>query len=173
MWSRGLAWIGVVAVLASEACGATIHFQDDVYDNGVVRYRVGALGPSFERVDVDDNDLAWHERSLGTIGIKSTCTEYEDVPPVALLNQLLFGMANRRYRVEETVTLDGRAARHVIADVELDGVPVSLDIYLLTKDGCVYDLTYSASRATFEQGRAQFESFVQRFAVLSTRSPSS
>jgi hypothetical protein len=93
------------------------------------------------------------------------------VPSVALLNQLLFGTTQRVYRVDETITLDGRAAYHVIVDMELDGVPLSLNVYLLKKDGCVYDLTYMASRSSAEKGRPLFEGFVQRFAVLSTHLP--
>jgi hypothetical protein len=51
----------------------------------------------------------------------------------------------------------------------VDGVPVTLNIYLLEKDGCVYDLTHVASRETFERGKPVFDAFVAGFAVLSTR----
>jgi hypothetical protein len=172
MWRRSLrtAW-AAVAIFGSLACGASASFQNGVYDDGIVRYRVGRLTPGFLPVSVSDNDLAWHHPGLGTVSVNSTCTEYEDVPSVALLNQLLFGTTQRVYRVDETMTLDGRAAYHVIVDMELDGVPLSLDVYLLKKDGCVYDLTYMASRASAEKGRALFEGFVRSFAVLSTRLP--
>jgi hypothetical protein len=172
MWRRRFvsAW-AAAAIFGSVTCGSAIHFYDGVYDDGIVRYRVGKLGSGFVPVSVSDNDLAWHNRGLGTIAINSTCTEYDDVPSVALLNQLLFGTMQRVYRVDETVTLDGRGARHVIVDMQLDGVPLSLDVYLLKKDGCVYDLSYSAARAASEQGRPLFEAFVRSFAVLSTHLP--
>jgi hypothetical protein len=172
MWRRSLSSVwAAVALLGGVACGASASFKNDVYDDGVVRYRVGKLTPGFVPVGVDDNDLAWHHRGLGTVSVNSTCTDYEDVPSVALLNQLLFGTTQRVYRVDETITLDGRAAYHVIVDMELDGVPLTLNVYLLQKDGCVYDLTYIASRSSAEKGRALFEDFVQRFAVLSTHLP--
>ena len=149
---------------------ASQSFHDRIYDNGSVRYRVGALAQGFEPVSVGDNDLAWHHPQLGTISVNSTCQQYEDVPARALVNQLLMGTTERVYRVEETVTLDGRAAQHVIADVELDGVPVTLDVYLIVKDGCVYDLTHVAGRARAEQSRTLFERFVHSFAVIETTS---
>jgi hypothetical protein len=56
-----------------------------------------------------------------------------------------------------------------VADVELDGVPVTLDVYLVVKDGCVYDLTHVTGREYAESARLGFERFVQGFAVLETR----
>jgi hypothetical protein len=156
-----------VAVSLLLGC-ASVSFQDGIYDNGTVRYRVGMLGSDWQRVEVDDNDLAFHHAQLGVIAVNSTCTDYEDVPEVALVNHLLFGTSERDFRVEETITLDGRGARHVIVDVELDGVPLTLDIFLLKKDGCVYDITFTASRTSHPQGQPLFNAFVQRFAVLAT-----
>ena len=158
----------LVAVLLA-GCGASQSFQGRVFDNGTVRYRVGALDAGFEPISVGDNDLAWHHPQLGTISVNSTCKEYEDVPARALVNQLLMGTTDRVYRVEETLTLDGRAAQHLLADVALDGVPVTIDVYLIVKDGCVYDLTHVAGRERAEQARPLFERFVHSFAVLQTR----
>ena len=155
--------------LCLAACATGSSFQGQVFDDGLVRYRVGALAPQFTRIEVGDNDLAWHDRSLGTISVNSTCRDYEDVPASALLNQLLFGTTARNFRVEEVATLDGRAARHVIVDVELDGVPVTLNVYLLQKDGCVYDLAHVASQAQAERARPVFEAFVRAFKVIESR----
>ncbi len=164
---RGCTLLGVLALLGC----ASASFRRGVFDDGVVRYRVGDVGTDFRPIEVSDNDLAWHSPRLGTIGINATCTEYEDVPETALVNHLLFGTAERSFRVEETVMLDGRGARHVIVDLELDGVPVTVELYLVKKDGCVYDLTHTASRANFEAGRPVFDSFAHGFHVLSTHLP--
>jgi hypothetical protein len=157
-----------IAVLVA-GCGASQRFQGRVFDNGSVRYRVGALDAGFEPISVGENDLAWHHAQLGTISVNSTCKQYEDVPARALVNQLLMGTTDRVYRVEETITLDGRAAQHLLADVELDGVPITIDVYLIVKDGCVYDLTHVAGRERAEQARPLFERFVRSFSVIATR----
>jgi hypothetical protein len=154
--------------LLCSGCGASASFADNVYDDGTVRYRVGPLS-GFQRVEVEDNDLAFFNRQLGTISINSTCTEYEDVPEDALLNHLLFGTRQRNYRVDETTTLDGRGAKHVVVDLELDGVPLTLEVFLVKKDGCVYDLTHTTARNVPPQARERFLAFVEGFAVLDTR----
>jgi hypothetical protein len=152
--------------VASAACGASQSFRERIFEDGTVRYRVGVLPAGFERVEVSDNDLAWHDPVEGTVSVNATCTEYEDVPARALMNQLLMGTTERAYRVDETVTVDGRAAQHVIADLELDGVPVRINVYLVVKDGCVYDLMHVAERARAERSAERFERFVSGFAVL-------
>ena len=149
------------------ACGGA-SFAQGVYDDGTVRYRVGGVASGWERVEVEDNDLAFTHQTLGTISVNSTCVDYEDVPEQALMNHLLFGMRERQYRLEETVTLDGRGALHAVVDLELDGVPLTLEIFVLKKDGCVYDMSLIAGRAAFEQARPAFASLVRGFEVLRT-----
>jgi hypothetical protein len=167
--AEGLLRIGRGAWLVLLMGCASASFANGVYDNGIVRYRVGSPGPGWARVEVEDNDLAFHHASLGTISLNSTCKDYDDVPEEALMNQLLFGTRERVYRVEETVTVDGRGASHVLVDLELDGVPLTLEVYLLKKDGCVYDMTRISSRPAFAPGRRDFEAVVQGFFVLKNR----
>jgi hypothetical protein len=163
---RVLAAIALALVCA--AC-TSVSFSRGVYDDGTVRYHIGELGSGWQRVAVEDNDLAFHHRAHGTISVNSTCHEYEDVPEQALMNQLLFGTRDREYRVEETITLDGRGAMHDVVDLTLDGVPLTLEVYLLKKDGCVYDITRICARNAFEQGRNDFLAVVQGFKVLRTK----
>lgn len=165
-------WVAVASAgLMLGGCGASASFRGNIYDNGVVRYRVGSVGPGWERVQVEDNDLSFYNERLGTISVNSTCKGYEDVPERALLNQLLFGTRERTYRVDETVTLDGRGALHDVVDLELDGVPLTIEVYLVKKDGCVYDISRVSSRSAFESGREALASLVRGFHVLSTRLP--
>lgn len=148
-------------------CGGA-SFAQGVYDDGTVRYRVGDVGGRWERVEVDDNDLAFTHRELGTISVNSTCDDYEDVPEQALMNHLLFGTRERNHKLDETVTLDGRGALHTVVELELDGVPLTLEIFVLKKDGCVYDLSLIAGRGSFERARPTFLSLVNGFEVLRT-----
>jgi hypothetical protein len=170
-WGRTgrVRWVAVCTLsLSATSCGASASFRDGVFDDGTVRYHVGSPGPGWDRIDVDGNDVAYNNRQLGTISANSTCKEYNDVPEQALMNQLLFDTRERVYRLEETITIDGRGALHHIVDLELDGVPLTLEIFLLKKDGCVYDISRISSRPEFEGGRPALIAFVQGFHVLRT-----
>ncbi|HTU57109.1 MAG TPA: hypothetical protein VMF89_01725 [Polyangiales bacterium] len=41
----------------------------------------------------------------------------------------------------------------MLADVEKDGVPITIDAYLIARDGCVFDLTHVAGRQRAESAR--------------------
>jgi hypothetical protein len=152
-------------LLAIAGCsGASL--RNGIYCDDQARYRVGTLPSRFERIAVDDNDLAFHHRGGGTISVNATCTSYEDVPLPALVNHLLFETTERRFLVEETVTLDGRAARHVLVRAELDGVPIELELYVMKKDGCVIDLAHVRTIDASVESRDLFRDFVARFALL-------
>ena len=62
-----------------------------------------------------------------------------------------------------------REARHVVVRARLDGVPRTIELYVMKKDGCVYDLGYVAPPDRYESGRGAFDAFVRGFHV--TRSP--
>jgi hypothetical protein len=147
------------------ACGGA-GFQDGVYSDANTRYRVGALPPPWQAVSAEGNDVAFYRAGMGTIAVNSTCTEYDDVPLSALVNHLLFDTTERRVLVEETVTLVGRGARHLILNLELDGVPLQLELYVLRKNGCVFDLSHVRARTTDAVARETFVAFVQNFDVL-------
>ncbi|HMI90781.1 MAG TPA: hypothetical protein VK509_05425 [Polyangiales bacterium] len=167
---RLLAFALLVLLSGGAGCGGPT-FSQGIFDDGVVRYRVGDPGPGWQRVEVaeDASALVFHHDELAaTVSINATCKEYEDVPEEALLNHLLFGMRERVFRVDETITLDGRGAVHAVVDVQLDGVPVTLEIYLVRKDGCVYDMTLIASREAFERARGALARLTARFHVLRT-----
>jgi hypothetical protein len=164
--ARGaLALPSAALLLAAIACGGPT-FQGGVYADDRVRYRLGPLDPGWQRVEVGSNDLAFHRPNMGTISVNSTCTDYEDVPVAALVNHLLFDTSKRRFLTEEDVTLDGRGARHVIVQVELDGVPLEIELFVVKRDGCVFDLSHVRSRTAPKAAQADFLRVVQRFAVL-------
>jgi len=154
-----------LALLLMVGCGGS-SLRNGVYADEHARYRIGPLPPGFRRVEVGDNDLAFHHRGDGTISVNATCSNYEDVPLNALVNHLLFETTERKFIVEETVTLDGRAARHVVVRAELDGVPIELELYVMKKDGCVIDLSHIRTIDASPAAREVFRAFVARFALL-------
>ncbi|MBI2027571.1 MAG: hypothetical protein HYS98_07215 [Deltaproteobacteria bacterium] len=61
------------------------------------------------------------------------------------------------------IRLDEREAQHTIATGKLDGVLIKMNIYVLRKNYCIYDLTYSAKINTYDVGVVEFERFVAAF----------
>ncbi|HEX2675683.1 MAG TPA: hypothetical protein VHM19_03570 [Polyangiales bacterium] len=159
--------VGLCLLAIAGGC-AGASFRDGVYSDEHVRYRVGELDARWRRVEVEDGrgDLAFHRGGMGSISVSSTCTEYDDVPTTALVNHLLFETTARKFLVEEVVSLDGRGARHVVVQLELDGVPLEVEAFVMKKDGCVFDLTHIRGLSAPPEARAAFLGLVSRFAVL-------
>jgi len=147
-------------------CGASVHFDGRVLTKEGTRYRIGELSRDWERLELDDNDLAFHSAGKGTIGVNATCGDYDDVPPQALMNHLFFGTTSRAYLVDEEVTLDGRGSRHVVLQADLDGAPIEVEVFLLVNGGCVYDLSQTRRQGAPVAVAQEFARFVAGFAVL-------
>ena len=73
-------------------------------------------------------------------------------------------------KLRETLFLDWREALHAVIDARLDGVPVVLDLYVIKRDGCVYDLSFAAPTSLYPLGRSDFGRFVAGFAAGPRRS---
>jgi hypothetical protein len=155
-----LVWVA----LALGACGGPT-YEAGMYRDEEARYRIGALGPTWERIDVAQNDLAWVQPDSGAIvQVNATCDPYRDVPLTSLTNHLLIGFTERDWRSSEVVDMDGREARrsHVVAS--LDGVPRELLLYVMKKDSCVYDFALVAPPGPgFARAEPYFERFVGSF----------
>jgi hypothetical protein len=146
------------------ACGAGPSFRRGAYHDGDVRFRVGRLGPAWERVRVTGSDLSFHNESIsGVIAVNGDCDRENDPPLRQLLMQLVIGFTEREVQLEELLPLDGREAMHSIVSARLDGVPMMLDLFVLKKDECLYDFSYVAPPSEFAKGRAEFEAFVAGF----------
>jgi hypothetical protein len=159
----------VLALGLAVGCGGSVHFDGRVLEKEGTRYRIGELSADWERLDLDDNDLAFHSPGKGTIGVNASCGDYDDVPPQALMNHLFFGTSARRYLVDEEVTLDGRGARHVLLQADLDGAPIEVEVFLVVRSGCVYDLSEVRRQGPSEPLRQEFARFVAGFSVLEPR----
>ena len=67
---------------------------------------------------------------------------------------------------QEVVPFDGREAMHSVMLAKLDGVPKKFDVWVLKKDGCVYDMYLIAEPARFDAGVGEFRKFVSGFTTV-------
>lgn len=164
--SRSLRWCALGGALyLATACGHSGSFEHLVFRNAHTAFRIGPL-PGFTRSTGPDSNLAFTRAGQGVIGVHSTCSGYDDVPAAALAGHLLFGTTEREYLLDELAQVDGRDARHQRVRAKLDGVPVELELYVLVKGGCVYDLTHARPPGTGDSARRRFTDFVAAFTVL-------
>ncbi|GAC1357762.1 MAG: hypothetical protein NVSMB47_10840 [Polyangiales bacterium] len=143
-------------------------FDGHVFHDGRRSFRTGPIPASWERLRLDGPLLAFHDgANHGSVDVYAQCgKDALDTSLVALRTQLLIGFTERNLHDEKLVSLDRREALRTVVDAKLDGVPVTLDVFVLKKDGCVYDLVYVASPGAFPSGVQAFESFVAGFEAL-------
>jgi hypothetical protein len=160
-----LALAGACSLSAASAGCAHESFDGRVYHSGRETFGVGPVPATWERMELDGAMLAYRDTaSGGSIAVHAQCgRDADDVPLVALTNHLLIGFTERDVKHEETLPFDGREARHTVLHAKLDGVPVTLDAWVLKKDGCVYDVVYVVSPAHYDAGADAFSAFARGF----------
>ena len=150
-----------IASLGGAGCGHAQTFDEGIFRKDGVAVRVGPVPPGWRRIGVDGADLAFRddERS-GSALFNVRCGQRDDDAPLTVLtNHLVMGTTEREFDAQDTVPFDGREALHSLLRAKLDGVPMQYDIYVMKKDGCLYDLVYVAPPDHFRQGAPDFERF--------------
>jgi hypothetical protein len=128
-------------------------------------YRVGSLDASWQKVHREGTAVGFYSDQIGgVIAADVTCRDDGDATPLATLTRhLLIGYTERQVREQRTLPFAGREALHTVVAAKLDGVPVMLDLYVLRRDGCIFDLSFAAPTERFAGGRSAFASFVAGF----------
>ena len=161
-----LSLASIVAALCAAACASQGTFSDGRFTSDSVAYDVGAPGPGWSEVDLATANAAWHNPELGAaLLVNSHCDGVKDAPLAGLTSDLLMGMTDREILSQEVVPWSKREAMHTVATGKLDGVPRKLELFVLKKDGCVYDIVLDAAPERFESARAAFAKVRDRFDV--------
>jgi hypothetical protein len=167
---RPIRWILVVVIAASWGCAHNDAFDGAVLRKGEVAVHVGPVPSSWRRVDVDGADLAFRDDAReGSTLFDVRCGRRDDDAPLSVLTEhLVMGTTDRQFETEETIPFDGREALRSVLRAKLDGVPMQYEMYVVKKDGCVYDIVYVASPERFAEGAADFERFARGVHALSS-----
>lgn len=149
------------------ACGGPT-FNGTVYRSEQIAFQVAPPPPTWQRIEVTSTALAFRdEKHDATIAVSGRCgKDSDDVPLRSLTQHLFFQFTDRTIEREEVVPFDEREALHTVLLAKLDGVPKKFDVWVLKKDGCVYDLLFIARPSSFEEGVASFRAFARGFSTL-------
>jgi hypothetical protein len=159
--------ISALLGLLVTSCGG-VHVAGRIVENHATTFRVGWLSSDWQRIKVHDSDLTYVHHGGGTIYADHGCqAAMRDVPLDVLTNQMLFDVQVERTIARKPITLDGREALRTSIIGQVDGVPIALDIVVLQKDGCVYDLVLTSSPDVVQDREPDFELFVNGFTTVS------
>lgn len=146
------------------ACGGS-SFDGQVYRSGEVAFRVGPVPQTWRPIEATGALLAFRDdEAAATVAVNGRCgLDGDDVPLEALTHHLFLQFTERELVSQKRVDLDGREALRTEMVAELDGVKKHYVVYVLKKNGCVYDFLHMSPN---DDGGA-FERFVRGFGTLS------
>lgn len=150
------------------ACGAGPQYDGTLYRGEEVAFRIGPPPAHWRALESDEALLAFRDdRSRSTIAVNGRChKDGDDVPLQALTHHLFLQFTDRELIEQRELTLDGRAALETELVARLDGVPKHFLVYVLKKDGCVYDFLRIADVAADPSSQEEFRRFVASFQVV-------
>ena len=163
-WRRGAVGIGVALILGG--CAGRQAF-DAAYQSSK-GYRLTLPGPDWQSVSDGRADVELrHREALAGILVHASCeARLADQPVDALRRAILAGFSGRDVHVQETTTVAGREAAHVVADgwATRPEARVRLELFVVKGDRCVYDLAYVAPPDDFARWQPEFQRLVGSFA---------
>jgi hypothetical protein len=170
MVRQGLSRLLSLALLGCVSCigCASSGFDGRVYHNGSLSFRVGQIPSNWRAIDVDDALIAFRDDPANaTVALNGRCgVDGDDVPLASLTQHLFLQFTERDLGTQTALSLDGREALRTEISAALDGVKKHYVVYVLKKNGCVYDFMYIAAAGTDKGALAAFDGFVQGFATL-------
>ena len=156
----------VVGGAAGCLCGGHTEVKDGQYDDGKVAYSVGGPGAGWAELKLPTANAAWHNEALAaTLMVNSHCDGVADSPLEGLASDLLMGMTDREILSQARLEHSKREALETVATVKLDGVPRKLVLFVMKKDGCVYDIVLDANPDHFDAARADYTKVRDGFDV--------
>jgi hypothetical protein len=159
--------VTLLACAAAAAC-ASSGFDGQVYRGGNLHFRVGRIPSSWRAIDADDALVAFRDDPANaTVAINGRCgVDGDDVPLASLTQHLFLEFTDRDLGTQKPLSLAGREALRTEISASLDGVKKRYVVYVLKKDGCVYDFMYIAAGSNDPGALAAFDGFVQGFTTL-------
>jgi hypothetical protein len=171
---RSAPWLLLsLLLLLASACTACAgekgqSFDGSVYRAGPVAFQLARVPSNWRAVEVTHASLAYRDDDhAASVLVNARCHKPdENTPLVALTNHLVIGSTAREVVSQEVEPFDGREALHTKLRAKWDGVPMAFDIYVMKKDGCIYDFVYMGDPSAFEPGSKEFQRFVRGFRTL-------
>lgn len=147
----------LLVLISAAACASGGELKDGGFRDGKVSYRLGLPGEGWSSLKLEAANVAWYNAALSaSLMVNSHCDGVKDAPLAGLTEDLLIGITDREVVSQQLKPWAGREALETIAAGKLDGVERKLALFVLKKDGCVYDVVLGAAPEHFEGALAAF-----------------
>lgn len=147
----------LAAMVFAASCGDGGHLKNGTFRDDKVSYRLGTPGEGWSEVRLEAANVAWFNDALSaSLMVNSHCDGVKDAPLSGLTEDLLMGLTDREVASQTTRPWARREALETIASGKLDGVEQKLAIFVLKKDGCVYDIVLGAPPSHFDAALLAF-----------------
>lgn len=121
-------------------------------------------GKPFTKQSLEDVDAAWkNELNGNAISYVSDCKDTTDPSLEYIMTGLLGGIRDVKRETDETVTVQGREGKRVLASGKVDGVPTQMDFLVFKRNQCIYILSYVGVQKAFAADRPAFNKFIEGF----------
>lgn len=110
-----------------------------------------------------DSDYAYRLPSGNVVTLVSSCNRNPDAPLDVLTRHLLMGTRDVAVKKREKMTLGSNEGLHSQVLAKLQGHPFHLEVFVLTKNRCVFDFALMSPEQITESDSAGFKEFVTSF----------
>lgn len=128
-------------------------------------YRFGLPGAAWRPLrGLSGVQVAWMRPELGgVIEVHAQCDEQGDSDLQQYTDHLRIDWTEWAVQSQTETRLIDRAALQTVVTGRLDGQPKKLELWVVKRAGCLFDLRYVANPAMFAEGRGDFHAVVDGF----------
>ncbi len=141
--------------------GGIMKYKAGTVITGTSRFTVSQLPPPWESPKIRLKQLVHENDPLrATILTDALCgPKYDDGPLPRLAADLFQKMTDRKILSQRNIDVAGRSAVRMVGTGKMDGVLLKMDVVVLKKNLCLYDMIYVAPPETYSQGVQDFERY--------------
>jgi len=145
--------------------GGIMKYRAGTALTGTGSFHVSRLPPPWKGPKIRLKQLIHENDPLqATIVTDALCgPKYDDGPLPKLAAEMFQKMTDRKIASQITLTIDGRSAYRMRGQGRMDGVLLEMDVVVLKKNLCLYDMVYVAPPAAFSRGEKDFEDYIHGF----------
>lgn len=120
--------------------------------------------PPFLSIDNQQVDKGWQNKNNGnTIAFLSECNSKTEISLKMMETESLSSLANLKVLKSEVSSFNDRESLSTLAEGQVDGVQVKLQLLLFKKNDCNYTLSFVGRKKFFDKDSSIFQKFYEEF----------